>query len=119
MLHASEAITVIHHVRESDKDTYTCRTFSGSWYEQLRTAVTTGGLQSARTVRVRIPAEQSSGSTLLDFISPGDRMLRGIMASCTSAEFAALGRNHQAAAVLAVHDNTRAIPPHIYLEGVS
>jgi len=120
MLHANVAITVIHHTRDADGDSYTCHTFTGSWYAQLRSAVTTGGLQSARMVKARIPAAANSDTAaLLRTFAPGDRMVRGTMKSCTSKEFAALGRSGEGAALLAIHDNTRAAPPHIYLEGVS
>lgn len=120
MLHANEAITVIHHTRDAGGDRYTCHTFTGSWYAQLRAAVTTGGLQSAGLVKARIPATaDSETAALLRAIAPGDRMIRGTLEHCTAKEFAALGRSGKGAALLAIHDNTRAIPPHVYLEGGS
>ena len=120
MLNANETITVIHHTRTADGDTYTCHTFTGSWFAQLRSAVTTGGLQSARTVRARIPAApDSAGAALLRTFAPGDRMIRGKRETCTAREFAALGRTGEGFSVLDIHDNTRAIPPHFYLEGAS
>lgn len=116
---ANEPLTLVHHTKSREGDSYACWPFRGSWYRQNRAAVTQNGLQSAQIVKCRIPC-WGLGSTELGRLAalrPGDKVLRGTLTACDGAAFAALGRTHGAAAVLDVHDNTRGVSPHYYIEG--
>ena len=119
MLRTEEPLTLVHHIKGADGDTYTCTTVQGSWYRQNLAAVTANGLQAARRVRCRVPTWNLGSASLaaLAALVPGDKILRGQADCPDGATFAALGRTQGAATVLDVHDNTRGAFPHYYLEG--
>lgn len=119
MIYANKMLTVIHHSKHPDGDSYNCWHFTGSWYSQIKTAVGTNGLQAASLVKCRIPI-WGLGAVDLDRLSairPGDKVLQGTLSSCDSAAFAALGRTRGAMTVIAVHDNSDGPQLHFYLEG--
>ncbi|MGM9594168.1 MAG: DUF6751 family protein [Candidatus Onthomonas sp.] len=119
MLMAQEWVTLVHHIKGPGGDRYTCFACRASWHVQNRAAVTTGGLQSARLIRCRVPtgALEADGLEALAALTPGDKIVRGVISVTDGREFAALARKAESAAVLDIHDNTRGVSPHYYIEG--
>lgn len=114
MLKAIETITVVNHMVENGADSYRCTVVHGaSWYWKNKVTVNSG-LQYARLLRCRIPAENMpDGLTVL----PGDKVVLGSLQSVTGQEFSKLTRLYEGASVLDVHKNLFGIHPHLYIEG--
>lgn len=119
MFRANNTLTVVHHVKDADGDSYACWRFTGSWYIQTKTTVGQNGLQAASLVKCRVPVWGVGNTDLgrLAAVRPGDKVLKGALSSCDGQTFAGLGRTHGAMTVIAVHDNFDSAHPHFYLEG--
>lgn len=131
MLGCTETITAVTRLYdpETRTDSYRCRVLRGaSWYARAEHALTDAGLQAARLYKVRLPLENAGGYCPPHeydpavpetwTLRPGDKLVRGVLPSCTEAEFAALARTREAFTVLDVHDNlARPACPHLYIEG--
>ena len=55
-LACTELVTLVHHVKTADSDSYVCYPIQGvSWYAKTETAVTADGAKAANVYKVRIP----------------------------------------------------------------
>ena len=55
-LACTELVTLVHHVKTADSDSYVCYPIQGvSWYAKTETAVTADGAKVVNVYKVRIP----------------------------------------------------------------
>ena len=55
-LTCNKKVTLVHHVRGADKDTYECHVIDGvSWYEKVEVSTSSDGAKPQNTVISRIP----------------------------------------------------------------
>lgn len=55
-LACTELVTLVHHVKTADSDSYVCYPIQGvSWYAKTETAVTADGAKAVNVYKVRIP----------------------------------------------------------------
>lgn len=54
----SETVTLVHHVKEIDADTYACYPINGaSWYEKVQVSTSSDGATPKSVIISRIPVE--------------------------------------------------------------
>ena len=110
MLQCDKVVTIIHHNKETDSDTYTCTTYGdASWF--AKTAIITGaetGAKPSNTYEVRLMT--SEGIT----VSFGDYVALGIVLDIQKpADLKSVDHFR----VTAVGDNRRGKLPHWRLSG--
>ena len=55
-LTCNKTVTLVHHIREKDTDTYACHVINGaSWYEKLNVSVSSDGARPKNVFVSRIP----------------------------------------------------------------
>lgn len=114
MVKAIETVTLVHHLTQNGEDKYTCIVIHGvSWYWQNKTTVDKG-LQYARLLKCRIPAENIPDSLV---VTPGDKIVKAELPTVTGAEFSKLTRLYEGASILDIHKNLFGANPHVYIEG--
>lgn len=53
----NKSVTLVHHTRGTDSDTYTCYPIEGvSWYEKVQVTISSDGSRPKNTIISRIPA---------------------------------------------------------------
>lgn len=136
MLGADKTVTIINHYfdKGTDADVYICHALNGcSWYAQLMNRSETNGLVHAQLYKVRIPADAANlagfcqpddwaalpGAKKAQYwtLTPGSRMVLGVMTDVDATAYAALGKRTGACTVLGWHDNTGREMAHWYVEG--
>lgn len=111
-LACDEIVTLVHHVKTADADSYVCYPIRGvSWYEKTETAVSTDGAKAVNVYKVRIP-EAVLPSCLpekLDYLVKGE--ISGVLkpADLKGSNFFQ---------ITAVSDNRRGALPHVAVSGV-
>lgn len=111
-LACTELVTLVHHVKTADSDSYICYPIHGvSWYAKTEAAVTTDGAKAANVYKVRIP-EAALPSCLpekLDYLVKGE--ISGVVkpADLKGATYFQ---------ITAVADNRRGRLPHVTVSGV-
>ena len=115
MLKCTETVTIVQQHAGRTEERYTCTVLRGaSWCWKDRVQMGDTGLRSARMLQCRIPTQYLPPDLA---VQPGNKIVRGEIHAVSGAEFAALGRTHEAAVVLDVHRNLFGPTPHIYIEG--
>lgn len=109
MLHCDQTITLIQHITENDRDTYTCRAVTeSSWY--AKTVITTSGdgAKPSNTYEVRVMGDVDISP------SPGDYVALGVIESINKPSDLK-GVEHFR--ITSVGDNRRGWLPHWRLSG--
>ena len=112
MLMCNETVTLVHHARGQDEDTYTCTAIVGaSWYAKTAIVSAGNGANAANVLVCRIPA-----ALLGEDNTPcnGDYIVRGIVAAVDTIK-GLDGRNYFR--ITAVSDNRRGRFPHWKVSG--
>lgn len=100
MLACTKTITLIHHIKGTDGDTYTCHQITeASWYSKLQTALLDRGAKEQRYTRVRFPS-LPSGVTMCE----GDYLVNGTVTTITKEADLA---GYEYCTILDISDNTR------------
>ena len=109
MLQCDKVVTVIHHNKETDTDTYTCTSYGGaSWFKKTTIATDTQGAKPSNTYEVRIMTSEAVT------VSHGDYVALGIVLDIQKpADLKSVDHFR----VTAVGDNRRGKLPHWRLSG--
>lgn len=111
-LACTETLTLVHHVKAKDADSYECYQINGaSWYEKTQVAISADGAKPVNLITVRIP-EAALPICLpekLDFLVKGE--ISGV-----SKPADLKGSNYFQ--ITAVSDNRRGSLPHVKVSGV-
>lgn len=72
MLQCEEVVTIIHHNKETDTDTYTCTSVgSASWFKKTTIATDAQGAKPSNTYEVRIMTSEGLTVSLGDYVALG------------------------------------------------
>jgi hypothetical protein len=72
MLECTETVTLIHHEKGVDGDTYICTTFEGaSWYKRNTITTSGDGAKPVNTYEARIMTSEDIGASLGDYLARG------------------------------------------------
>lgn len=111
-LACTETVTLVHHVKTADTDSYVCYPIQGvSWYEKTETAVSADGAKAVNVYKVRIP-EAVLPSCLpekLDYLVKGE--ISGVLKPADL-------KDESFFQITAVSDNRRGSLPHVAVSGV-
>ena len=111
-LACTELVTLVHHVKAADSDSYVCYPIQGvSWYAKTESAVTTDGAKAVNVYKVRIP-EAVLPSCLpekLDYLVKGE--ISGVLKPADL-------KGSTYFQITAVADNRRGTLPHVAVSGV-
>jgi hypothetical protein len=109
MLMCNQTVTLVHHVKGNDGDSYTCKTYSNaSWFEKRGISTSKDGAAPSNTYEVRIMTRED--------ISPsaGDFVVLGAVANVAAPSDLA---KHDHFRVTAIGDNRRGKLAHWRLSG--
>lgn len=111
-LACTELVTLVHHVKTADSDSYVCYPIHGvSWYAKTETAVAADGAKAVNVYKVRIP-EAVLPSCLpekLDYLVKGE--ISGVLKPADL-------KGSTYFQITAVADNRRGTLPHVAVSGV-
>lgn len=67
-----EVVTIIHHNKETDTDTYTCLTYeNASWFKKTTISTSKEGAKPSNTYEVRIMTKEEINVSLGDYVALG------------------------------------------------
>lgn len=105
MLMCNETLTLVHHVKGTDADSYVCTQITNcSWFAKLKAGITDQGMKYARVVKARFAA-LPAGATM----ARGDFLVRGTVTTVTQPSDLA---GQEYAQIIEIGDNRRGASPH-------
>ena len=109
MLMCDQTVTLVHHVKGKDGDTYTCSTYDGaSWFAKQTISTSADGAKPANSYEVRIMTREDISLDMGDYVALG--AVENITAPSDLAK-------HEHFRVTAIGDNRRGWLSHWRLSG--
>ncbi len=105
MLMCNEIMTLVHHIKGNDTDTYTCTGIPNcSWYAKTKAVYTDQGMKYARIVKARFQSLPAGA-----VMARGDFIVRGTVTSVTKPSDL---EGTEYAKIVEIGDNRRGTNPH-------
>lgn len=110
MLACNKTVTVIHHVKGTEKDSYTCAHYinMASWFKKVTISTAGDGAKPSNTYECRIMTDDAI------IVSPGDYVAFGVVENFTNIKEL---KNVDYFRVTAIGDNRRGFMNHWRLSG--
>lgn len=109
MFMCDQTVTLVHHVKEKDGDTYNCSTYDkASWFSKQTISTSKDGAKPSNTYEVRIMTREDVSPSL------GDYVVLGAVANVTAPSDLV---THEHFRVTAIGDNRRGKLAHWRLSG--
>lgn len=105
----NQVVTLVHHVKGKDEDTYTCKTYDkASWFAKRTISTSGDGAKPSNSYEVRIMSEEDISPSM------GDYVVLGAVANVAAPSDLA---THEHFRVTAIGDNRRGKLAHWRLSG--